>query len=170
MNPIPWKPYLHSLRIEQQSLRYRFHHSLGTKNDKGERCSHSVRTKASNELKKPHCISDLQQDASHHCMQFFHSIFGSLHLITCHSALIILRNKSSSVPIHFLREVRYWHILVKYQCLIFQVFLDHYWLGHGISIKTWKISCPWMYYPIAIELLENSFPEEVFMTSQKGKE
>lgn len=97
----------------------------------------------------------------HHCVQFFHSIFGSLPLITCLSALIILRNKPSSVINHFLREVRYWHILVKYQCLIFQVFIGRFLSGHGMLIKTWKIPCPWMCRPIATEKLENSFPEEV---------
>ncbi|WP_455077904.1 hypothetical protein [Prevotella histicola] len=71
-------------------MRYRFHHSSGTKNDKGERLGHSVRSKASDELKTPHSISDLQQEGPHHCMQFFHSIFGYLQLITCHCALVLL--------------------------------------------------------------------------------
>lgn len=81
--PLPWKPYLHSLRIEQQSLRYRFHHSLGTKNDKGEGLGHSVRSKASDELKMPHFISDLQQDAlaSLHAVLPFHFRLSSTHYL-----------------------------------------------------------------------------------------
>lgn len=75
-------------------------------------------------------------------MQFFHSIFGSLQLITYLSALYVLRNKPSSVIIHFLREVRYWHIPVKYQCLIFQVFISRFLVLSWYVNKNLKNSLP----------------------------
>lgn len=58
-----------------------------------------------------------RSSASLHAVLPFYFRLSSTHYLPLRTRFAV-RNKPSSVVINFLREVRYWHILVKYLCLI----------------------------------------------------